>query len=59
MRLDKKNTSLYLQRNFLKYCFQLSDTIETTISNLEIFNQVNIEELIRGVRKEEAMRLLK
>ena len=59
MRLGKKNAGQHLQRNFGRYCFQLSDTITTNSFNPEIFNQVNVEGLIRDVGEEEVMRLLK
>ena len=37
----------------------MSDTITTNSFNPEIFNQVNVEGLIRDVGEEEVMRLLK
>ena len=59
MRLGKKNAVQHLQRNFGRYFFQLLDTITTNSFNPEIFNQVNVEGLIRDVGEEEVMRLLK
>ena len=59
MRLGKKNAGQHLQRNFGRNFFQLSDTITTNSFDPEIFNQVNVEGLIRDVGEEEVMRLLK
>jgi len=39
--------------------FELSDNIATNSFNSEIFNQVNVKELIRDVEEEEVIRLLK